>query len=51
MLQSVEALQQANRRILDRLRPLYIEELGLTKSIETLLQKCTIAGAASATDG
>ncbi|WP_454633098.1 histidine kinase [Bradyrhizobium cenepequi] len=38
MLQSVEALQQANRRILDRLRPLYIHELGLEKSIETLLQ-------------
>jgi two-component system sensor histidine kinase UhpB len=36
--QSVEALQQANRRILDRLRPLYIQELGLEKSIETLLQ-------------
>jgi two-component system, NarL family, sensor histidine kinase UhpB len=39
ILQSVEALQQENRRILDHLRPLYIEELGLTKSIETLLQK------------
>ncbi|WP_456636808.1 histidine kinase [Bradyrhizobium sp. USDA 10063] len=38
ILQSVEALQQANRRILDRLRPLYIQELGLQKSIETLLQ-------------
>ena len=38
VLQSVEALQQANRRILDRLRPLYIDELGLTKSIETLLR-------------
>jgi two-component system, NarL family, sensor histidine kinase UhpB len=38
ILQSVEALQQANRRILDRLRPLYIQELGLEKSIETLLQ-------------
>ena len=25
VLQSVEALQQTNRRILDRLRPLYIE--------------------------
>jgi two-component system, NarL family, sensor histidine kinase UhpB len=38
ILQSVEALQQANRRILDRLRPLYIQELGLARSIETLLQ-------------
>jgi two-component system, NarL family, sensor histidine kinase UhpB len=31
-------LQQANRRILDRLRPLYIQELGLERSIQTLLQ-------------
>ena len=38
ILQSVETLQQANRRILDRLRPLYIQELGLVKSLETLLQ-------------
>lgn len=38
VLQSVEALQLTNRRILDRLRPLYIDELGLTKSIETLLR-------------
>jgi two-component system, NarL family, sensor histidine kinase UhpB len=38
MLKSVEALQQANRRILDRLRPLHIQELGLEKSIQTLLQ-------------
>jgi two-component system sensor histidine kinase UhpB len=38
ILQSVETLQHANRRILDRLRPLYIEELGLEKSIRTLLQ-------------
>jgi two-component system, NarL family, sensor histidine kinase UhpB len=38
VVQSVEALQQANRRILDRLRPLYIDELGLAKSIETLLR-------------
>lgn len=38
VLQSVEALQQTNRRILDRLRPLYIEELGLETSIGTLLQ-------------
>jgi two-component system sensor histidine kinase UhpB len=38
ILQSVEALQYANRRILDRLRPLYIQELGLEQSIHTLLQ-------------
>ena len=38
LLESVEALQQANRRILDRLRPLYIQELGLERSIQTLLQ-------------
>nr|WP_028348026.1 histidine kinase [Bradyrhizobium murdochi] len=38
ILQSVETLQQANRRILDRLRPLYIQELGLEKSIQTLLR-------------
>lgn len=38
ILQSVETLQQANRRILDRLRPLYIQELGLGRSIRTLLQ-------------
>ncbi|WP_074822786.1 MULTISPECIES: histidine kinase [Bradyrhizobium] len=37
ILQSVEALQYANRRILDRLRPLYIQELGLERSIHTLL--------------
>ena len=38
VLQSVEALQQTNRRILDRLRPLYIEELGLDTSVQTLLR-------------
>jgi two-component system, NarL family, sensor histidine kinase UhpB len=38
VLQSAEALQHANRRILDRLRPLYIQELGLERSVETLLQ-------------
>jgi len=41
ILRSVETLQQANRRILDRLRPLYIQELGLEKSIQTLLQNVT----------
>jgi len=38
MLESVEALQLANRRILDRLRPLLIRELGLEKSVQSLLQ-------------
>jgi two-component system, NarL family, sensor histidine kinase UhpB len=38
ILKSVETLQQANRRILDRLRPLYIQELGLERSIQTLMQ-------------
>lgn len=38
LLQSVEGLQQTNRRILDRLRPLYIEELGLSTSVQTLLR-------------
>ncbi len=38
VLQSVEALQQTNRRILERLRPLYIEELGLETSVQTLLR-------------
>ena len=37
-MQSVEALQRTNRRILDRLRPLYIHELGLEKSVQTLLR-------------
>lgn len=38
VMRSVETLQQTNRRILDRLRPLYIEELGLAASVQTLLQ-------------
>jgi two-component system sensor histidine kinase UhpB len=38
VVESVEAMQQANRRILDRLRPLYIQELGLEKSIAILLR-------------
>jgi two-component system, NarL family, sensor histidine kinase UhpB len=44
VLQSVEALQQANRRILDHLRPLYIQELGLVRSIETLLKNAPTSG-------
>jgi signal transduction histidine kinase len=38
VIQSVEALQSTNRRILDRLRPHYIEELGVTASIEALIR-------------
>lgn len=38
VLKSVEALQDANRRILDRLRPLYIQELGLEQSVRTIIQ-------------
>ncbi|GGI29994.1 histidine kinase [Bradyrhizobium guangdongense] len=38
VMRSVETLQQTNRRILDRLRPLYIEELGLEGSVQTLLR-------------
>ena len=38
VLQSVEALQSTNRRILDRLRPMHIEELGLQSSIQKLLR-------------
>jgi two-component system sensor histidine kinase UhpB len=39
VLASVKALQLTNRRILDRLRPLYIEELGLELSVEELIRK------------
>ena len=39
VMQSVEALQSTNRRILDRLRPHYIEELGIAVSIESLVRK------------
>jgi signal transduction histidine kinase len=38
VLQSVEALQSTNRRILDRLRPMHIEELGLQASLQKLLR-------------
>lgn len=38
-LQAVEALQLANRRILDRLQPLYIQELGLDASIAKLVRE------------
>lgn len=35
---SAEALQQANHRILERLNPLYLQDLGLIRSIESLLR-------------
>jgi signal transduction histidine kinase len=38
ILQAAEALQQANRRILEGLSPLYVGELGLAQSIHTLLR-------------
>lgn len=42
VMSSVEALQSTNRRILDRLRPHYIEELGIAASIKTLVRNtCT----------
>jgi two-component system, NarL family, sensor histidine kinase UhpB len=38
ILQAAEALQQANRRILEGLSPLYAQELGLEQSIHSLLR-------------
>lgn len=38
LLEAAEAVQHASRRILEGLSPLYLEELGLEKSIRTLLQ-------------
>lgn len=38
ILEATEALQQANRRILEGLSPLYVQELGLAQSIQTLLR-------------
>lgn len=38
MLQAAESLQQANRRILEGLSPLYVQDLELGQSIATLLQ-------------
>jgi two-component system sensor histidine kinase UhpB len=38
ILQAAEALQQANRRILEGLSPLYAQELGLEQSIRSLLR-------------
>lgn len=38
VISSVEALQSTNRRILDRLRPYHIAELGIVASINTLIR-------------
>jgi two-component system, NarL family, sensor histidine kinase UhpB len=38
VLKAVEALQLANRRILEGLHPLYLDELGLDRSVQTLLK-------------
>jgi signal transduction histidine kinase len=38
LLEAAAAVQHVSRRILEGLSPLYLEELGLEKSIETLLQ-------------
>ena len=50
ILQSVETLQQANRRILDRLRPLYIQELGLERSIQIAAAEREHAGTGPCAD-
>jgi signal transduction histidine kinase len=38
LVEAAEALQQANKRILQGLSPLYLEELGLSGSLEALLR-------------
>jgi two-component system, NarL family, sensor histidine kinase UhpB len=38
ILRAAEALQQVNRRILEGLSPLYVQDLGLEQSIRTLLR-------------
>jgi two-component system sensor histidine kinase UhpB len=38
LIEAAEAVQHASRRILEGLSPLYLEELGLERSIQTLLQ-------------
>jgi len=43
LIEAAEAVQHASRRILDGLSPLYLEELGLEKSIQTLLQNAKAA--------
>jgi len=42
MLQAAEALQQANRRVLQGLSPLYVQDLKLGESIATLLQNARV---------
>jgi len=43
LLEAAAAVQHASRRILEGLSPLHLEELGLEKSIETLLQNAHAA--------
>jgi two-component system sensor histidine kinase UhpB len=38
ILEAAEALQRANRHILERLSPIYVAEIGLYESIQTLLR-------------
>ena len=38
LLEAAEAVQHASRRVIEGLSPLYLEELGIKKSIEMLLQ-------------
>jgi signal transduction histidine kinase len=42
ILDAAEALQHANRRILEGLSPLYVAELGLDESIRTLLRNAQV---------
>ena len=49
LLEAAEAVQHASRRILEGLSPLYLEELGLQKSIQTLLQNAHSASPSVAT--
>ena len=49
LLEAAEAVQHASRRILEGLSPLYLEELGLEKSIRTLLQNAHAASPSVAT--
>ena len=41
LLEAAEAVQHASRRILEGLSPLYLEELGLEKSIQTFASEAT----------
>jgi two-component system sensor histidine kinase UhpB len=42
ILRAAETLQQANRRILEGLSPLHVQELGLAQSIQTLLRNARL---------